>query len=110
VKNWIVLLNCKQLKQKIDGIGGIKMKDMPQLIKRKLRKLQKLNREAQQLDNEINELFKDYGVDTDNLCAVGEGELQTEAFAFISNSEGDVEDNISEIEKVFLYYVNKQLK
>lgn len=34
-------------------------------------------------------------------------ELQTEALAFVLNAEGNVDDNISEIEQVFLYYVNK---
>jgi len=84
------------------------MKKMPENLKKKLIKLYKLNKEAQELDNQINEIFKDYGVDTDNLCAVGEGELQTEALAFITNAEGNVEENIEEIEKVFLYYVNKR--
>lgn len=33
-------------------------------------------------------------------------DIQTEALAFITNAEGDVEENIQEIEEVFLYYVN----
>ena len=83
------------------------MKKMPEELKKKLRKLYKLNRESAKLDNEINEIFKDYGVDSDNLCAMGDGELQTEAFAFIVHAEGDVEENIDDIEKVFLYVNSK---
>jgi hypothetical protein len=86
------------------------MKKMPELIKKKLRRLQKLNKEAQDLDLEIEKLFDSYGIDTDTLCACYADEkiVQTEGLAFIVNAEGDVEENINEIEKVFLYYVNSK--
>lgn len=85
------------------------MKRMPEKIKVKLRQLQKLHKRAAELDREITKLFEQYGVNTDNLCAMGDSwssDIQTEALAFITNAEGDVEENIQEIEEVFLYYVN----
>jgi len=86
------------------------MKKMPEDLKKKLRKLHKLNCEARELDNQIKVIFETYGVNSDNLCAEGHGEVQTEALAFISYAEGDVEENIAEIEEVFLHYVNSKSK
>jgi len=79
---------------------------MPEYLRVKLRRLQKLHEDAKQLDFEIKGIIEGYGVDTDNLCAVGNGDKQTEALAFITNAEGDVEENIADIEAVFLHYVN----
>jgi hypothetical protein len=80
---------------------------MPAELKRKLRRLQGLYMTARDLDFEISAIFEKYGVNPDNLCASGDGEMQTEALAFITNAEGHIEDNIKEIEMVFLHYANK---
>jgi hypothetical protein len=85
---------------------GVEMKKMPESLKKKLRRLQKLHEEAKQLDYEVNNIFKSYGVDVDVLCASNDAMVRTEALAFITNAEGYVEDNIDDIEKVFLHYVN----
>lgn len=85
------------------------MNKMPQKIKTKLRQLQNVNMKAKMLDAEIEEMMKEYGVDPDDLRAMGEGEKQTEGLTFITYAEGYVEENIEEIEEVFLYYVNKEI-
>lgn len=85
------------------------MKKMPRKIKTKLRQLQNVNMKAKMLDAEIEEMMKEYGVDPDDLRAMGEGEKQTEGLTFITYAEGYVEENIEEIEEVFLYYVNKEI-
>lgn len=90
------------------------MKKMPAKIKKKLRQLQKCYMDARVLDKEISEIMESYGINIDNLCAMGDltrfdiGHVQTEALTYITNGEGNVEDNIVEIEEVFLYYVNKK--
>ncbi|MNW70388.1 hypothetical protein D3C74_496840 [compost metagenome] len=57
----------------------------------------------------VEELEK-YGVPYENLAATVDFHSDdpiTEALAYINNCEGEIEDNIIEIEKVFLYFVNK---
>ncbi len=84
------------------------MKSMPVKIKDKLRQLQKYNEKANILNKEIEEMFAEYEVDTDYLRALGGyGTIQTEGLTFIDTCEGDVEDNIKDIEEVFLHYVNQ---
>lgn len=84
------------------------MKSMPKEIKQKLKQLHNAQVKARKLESEVQLMFDKYNVDTDNFRAVGDGEVQTEALAYISNAEGGIEDSIKEIEKVFLHYVNKQ--
>ena len=79
---------------------------MPQALKDKLRRLQELNTQSQQLDFEITEAFNSYGIHTDVFCISPPDVVGTEALAFITNAEGDIEDNIRDIEEVFLHYVN----
>lgn len=83
------------------------MKKMPEYIKNKLRKLQKLNEQAKELEISLVEDFGKYKLDISNFCASGNGEKQTEAFTFVTYGEGTAEQNIEFIEEVFLYYVNK---
>lgn len=83
------------------------MKELPKRLKQKLRKLQSLIAEVSTLHKDIESIFKQYNIDIENFTATGSGEIQTEAFTFITYNEGNVEDNINEIEKVFLYYTNK---
>jgi len=83
------------------------MKQMPSTLKTKLRRLQDAYMKARILEKEINEIIESYGVDLDCLCACNTDDMNTEALTYISYGEGDVEDNIKSIEKVFLYYVNK---
>lgn len=84
------------------------MNEMPENIKQDLRNLASLYVKVQLLENKIENCFQKYGIDVDDLRSVGTGEVQTEAFAFIANCKGDIEKNILDIEKVFLYYANKR--
>ncbi len=87
------------------------MNKMPIEIKNKLRKLQMLFERASNLEREVCEIIEDYGVDLGVLngnCDPYLNRIYTEALAFITNAEGNIEDNIMEVEKVFLYYVNKK--
>lgn len=81
---------------------------LPDRIKNKLRKMQKLSVTYSHLEREINDYFTSCGVDIGNFLTEGEGEEQNEALTYISYGEGDVEENIAEIEKLFLHYVNKE--
>lgn len=88
------------------------MKKMPYEIKQKLRQYDKINAKARSLHDELVEIFEEYGVPYENLSANQEfgdyeNEPVTEALAFINNCEGDIEDNIDEIEEVFLHFVNR---
>lgn len=83
------------------------MKSMPKEIKQKLRQLHKAHVKSRELEAEVQLLFDEYNVDTNDFRAIGNGEVQTEALAYISNAEGGIEDSIKQIEEVFLYYVNK---
>jgi hypothetical protein len=84
------------------------MKKMPEGIKSKLRRLQKLIAQSSELQQILTEDFKRYGVDIDVLTAISGLEVETEAFTFITYNEGDIEDNINKIEEVFLHYANKK--
>lgn len=87
-----------------------KLKAMPYTLKQKLRQLDKYNSKVKELQGEISEIIDDYGVPYDNLVAnsdIYSNEPRTEALAYINNAEGDVEENIKEMEDVFLYFANK---
>lgn len=90
------------------------MKRMPYEIKQKLRQYANVQIKASQLAREIDEMIESYGVPVENLIAMGNNtwdseEPQTEALAFLHNGECDnIEDTISEIEKVFLWFVNNK--
>ncbi|MEC0069137.1 hypothetical protein P4L12_08080 [Bacillus cereus] len=84
------------------------MKTIPYALKQKLRQYDKYNRKAEDLHDEIITIIDEYGVPYDNLVANGDGtEPQTEALAYINNAEGNIEENIKEMEEVFLYFANK---
>ncbi|MFZ5642567.1 MAG: hypothetical protein ACOY46_03110 [Bacillota bacterium] len=83
------------------------MKTMPAVLKNKIRQLQNALKKAALLEIEVSEIIKSYGVDPDYLSACRCDDKYTEALAFVSNAEGDVEDNILLIEEVFLYHANK---
>lgn len=85
---------------------------MPYEIKQKLRQYQKANIKAKALHDELVEIFEEYGVPYENLTACQEfgdfeDEPTTESLAFINNNEGVIEENIAEIEEVFLHFVNR---
>jgi hypothetical protein len=85
------------------------MDKMPIELKRKIRKLGKLHKEAFDVNQEVSNLLELYGVEYDVLCAMCDNsKVYTEALAFITNAEGDIEENIKDIEEVFLYYVNNK--
>ena len=88
------------------------MKKMPHELKKKLRRYNKLVLNSKLMYIELERMFEDYGVPYENLTATQESgnhkyEPSTEALAYISNCEGDLEDNIADIEQVFLHFVNK---
>lgn len=86
---------------------------MPYEIKQKLRQYAKIQTKAKELSREIGEMFEDYGVPEENLTACGNTswdyeEPQTEGLAFLHNGEcSNLEETIKDIEKVFLYFVNR---
>ncbi|MCR2013477.1 hypothetical protein NSB31_27810 [Bacillus cereus] len=84
------------------------MKTIPYALKQKLRQFDKYNSKVKDLHHEIMTMIDEYGVPYDNLVANGDGtEPQTEALAYINNAEGNIEENIKEMEEVFLYFANK---
>lgn len=85
------------------------MNQMPEGIKDKLRRLHRLKEKSKKLEMILNDNFEKYGVNIDDLSAMGNGEVQTEAYTFITYAEGNVEESINMIEEVFLYYVNKDI-
>lgn len=85
------------------------MKSMPNKIKTKLRQLQNSYAKARKIENEVEELFEEYGVDTNCLRGQSSYEQpQTESLTFITYNEGSVEENIEDIEEIFLHYINKK--
>lgn len=87
------------------------MKQMPIKIKNKLRQMGLAAGKVKTYECEVVDIFEEYGIDISKLDAtrsdIYSNEPSTEAFAFISNAEGNIEEDIKEIEEVFLYYVNK---
>lgn len=90
------------------------MKKMPYLIKQKLRQYANIQYKAKVLQREVEQMIEDYGVPIENLIAMAKiscysDEPQTEALAFLNNGECDnIDETISQIEEVFLYFVNKR--
>lgn len=87
------------------------MKAMPYKIKQKLRQYAKIQMKSTEILGEIVEMIEYYGVPEENLVACAdpyEETPQTEGLAFLNNGEcDDIEGTISEIEKVFLYFANR---
>ncbi|MEB9379125.1 hypothetical protein P4J09_13840 [Bacillus cereus] len=84
------------------------MKTIPYVLKQKLRQFDKHNSKAKELHREIAMIIDECGVPYDNLVALGDDtEPQTEALAYINNAEGNIEENIKEMEEVFLHFANK---
>lgn len=84
------------------------MDKMPYEIKLKLRQLAKAYQKASDLENEVSKIIDIYGVDCkylDSTCSEYTQYPFTD-FAYITNSEGDIEDSIDEIEEVFLWHYN----
>ena len=88
-------------------------KSMPYVIKQKLRQYARIQTKAFRLSKEIGDMSESYGVPEDNLIALGNTswdceEPQTEGFAFLHNGEcSNLEETIKDIERVFLYFVNR---
>lgn len=83
------------------------MRGMPYSLKEKLRQYDRTVKKAQAIHEQIVLELEKYGVPYDNLCASSDSsndQPMTEALAFISYNEGDIEDNIADIEQVFLYF------
>lgn len=88
------------------------MNRMPYEIKQKLRQYAKVQIKAYKLAREIDTMIEKYGVPVENLIACADvysEEPQTEALAFLHNGEcGGIEQTISDIEEVFLWFVNNK--
>ncbi|MFI8671872.1 hypothetical protein ACIGIJ_18635 [Bacillus paranthracis] len=87
------------------------MKAMPYAIKQKLRQIDKYNHKVMALHQEVADMIEEHEVPYDHLTAqadVFSNEPKTEALAFVHNCEGNIEENIKEIEEVFLYFANKR--
>lgn len=85
------------------------MKSMPYQLKQKLRQYNKAVAKSKMLHDELVREISKYKVPYDYLVAnreVFSEHPQTEALAYINNAEGCIEDNIEEIEKIFLYFTN----
>lgn len=84
---------------------------MPYAIKQKLRQIDKYNHKVMALHQEVADMLEEHEVPYENLTAtvdVYSHEPRTEALAFVHNCEGNIEENIKEIEEVFLHFVNKR--
>ena len=83
------------------------MEKLPRELRTKLNKLHNLNAQSKELTNEISQLIASYGVDIEYLTGMKSDGMSTEALTTIYYGEGSADENISEIEDVFLYHVNK---
>lgn len=86
------------------------MKKMPYELKNKIRQLQKAIEKTNLLTGEIHNILEnDYGLNIDLFYANGNVGVdeQTEALSSVIYAEGDVEENINSIEKIFLKQVNQ---
>lgn len=87
------------------------MNRMPYNIKQKLRQYANAQIKISKMLGEIIDLFESYGVPEENLVACADPfgkDPQTEGLAFLNNGECDnLEETINDIERVFLYFVNK---
>ncbi|PDY14166.1 hypothetical protein COO16_04180 [Bacillus pseudomycoides] len=86
------------------------MKTIPYELKQKLRQYDKFASKMKKIEGEIHGILDRYKVPYDNLTAqsnIYSDEPRTESLTHISYGEGDVEENIKEIEEVFLYFANK---
>lgn len=89
-------------------------KKMPYEIKRKIRQYANITNKARNIQRELMNEIEKYDVPVDSLIGC-EGnpydtneKVQTDALAFLNNGECDnVEEAIEDIEKIFLYYANK---
>ncbi len=86
------------------------MKNMPKEIKQKLKKYGMLIKQSQELGREIECLFEEYGIDSTIFRAEADfpADEQTEALTYIEYGEGSVEENIADIEEIFLLHVNRR--
>jgi hypothetical protein len=84
------------------------MVKMPEEIKQKLRELDSLCKQTKKVENQLYLEFSNYSVNPNYLIGFGEGHVKTEAFSDIVNCLGDIEENIKDIERVFLHYTKEK--
>ena len=85
------------------------MKKMPVTLRRKLLRYGELVALANKAYEDITVFMEYYGVPIDHLDATADPYSEhptTEALAFLSYAEGEVEENVADIENVFLHFVN----
>lgn len=80
------------------------MKKMPSTIKNRLRRINNLHHKINELDDEIQDIMKSYGVEYD----FDEDDKNEEAYIRILNGDmpSDIEDVINEVERIFLKTYN----
>ena len=82
---------------------------LPNTIISKLKKYNDLCLASKKLFFEIEKFFHDEDMDIEYFIATNnDDENNTEALTNISYGQGEIEENIKEIEKVYLYLKNKQ--
>lgn len=86
--------------------GELKMEKMPYIYKRKLRKLNRVIKEAQTLQDEISGLLTEDRLEVDLFLATSNesSDRETEALAYILNgecNEESIEDVIDQFEKIY---------
>ena len=77
---------------------------MPECIKGLLRDYSEAINKAHKLQSDIQDIFIKEGVPLENLTAMSDDGPSTEALTNIDYGEGDIEENIKEIEKVYLFF------
>jgi len=84
------------------------MNKLPKEIKDKIIQFNKSCLKTAKLQNELTYLFKGYNMDIEDFYGNKNygmpGNLITKGFAYILNCEGNINEIIKEIEKLFLYY------
>ncbi|MFP3418052.1 hypothetical protein R0K30_02215 [Bacillus sp. SIMBA_154] len=85
-------------------------KTIPYELKQTLRQYGKAVARMNTLHYKITEELERYNVPIDHVIGDTEEEPWNESLTLISYNEGDIEDNIAELEKVFLHFANKYLE
>lgn len=91
------------------------MDKLPYQIKQKIIKLNRLQQESLELQDELTDKFNSYGVDFNYFLSTADDSAleQTEAMSNILNGQvrnEDIEESISQIEEIFIKQFNVALK
>jgi len=89
----------------------MKLEKLPKKLKDKLQKLQEICCLAHTTTLEVGVIIESYKIDIEYLDGMisDSDKPSTEALTCIVNAEGNVNDNIRDIEKVFLWHYNNKI-